>query len=103
MRRNKDKKIDDETLSNKLIDLLLWYQIEDSHHQLRLIDMQIKSCQIEINYLEDTKPFRFQKKKLEEHNKKIEDLENKIYNYYQEMNKEVELIEQMRKSMSIKN
>ncbi len=31
----------------------------------------------------------------------LKDLENKIYNYYQEMNKEVELIEKMRKSIYI--
>lgn len=103
MGKKKDIDSDDEKLSNKLIDLFLWYQIEDSHQQLRLIDMQIKACQMELHFLEDSKPFWFQKKKLEEHNKKIEDLENKIFKYYQEMNEEVDLIQKMKKSMSIKN
>lgn len=103
MGKKKDINSDDEKLSNKLIDLFLWYQIEDSHQQLRLIDMQIKACQMELHFLEDSKPFWFQKKKLEEHNKKIEDLENKIFKYYQEMNEDVDLIQKMKKSMSIKN
>lgn len=58
---------------------------------------------MELHFLEDSKPFWFQKKKLEEHNKKIEDLENKIFKYYQEMNEDVDLIQKMKKSMSIKN
>lgn len=102
----KEKKvidIEDKKLSNKIIDLCFWYQIEDSHQQLRLIDMQIKGCQMQLNFLENSKPFWFQKKKLEEHNKKIEDLENKIFKYYQEMNEDVDLIQKMKKSMSIKN
>ena len=43
------------------------------------------------------------KKKLEEHNKKIEELENKIYKYYQDMNEEVELIQKMQNNISIKS
>ena len=35
--------------------------------------------------------------------KEIEGLENKIFKYYQEMNEEVDLIQKMKKSMSIKN
>lgn len=83
---------DDKKLSEKIIDLCLWYQIEDSHHWLKLIDMQIKNCQMQLHFLEDSKPFWFQKKKLEEHNKQIEELENKILKHYQEMNEEVEMI-----------
>ncbi|MDD4387519.1 MAG: hypothetical protein PHD15_07215 [Clostridia bacterium] len=102
----KEKKVienNDEKLSNRIIDLFLCYQIEDSHHQLRLIDMQIKGCQMQLNFLENSKPFWLQKKKLEEHNKKIEDLENKIFKYYQKMNEGVDLIQKMQKSMCIKN
>ena len=43
------------------------------------------------------------KKKLEEHNKKIEELENKICKYYQDMNEEVELIQKMQNNISIKS
>lgn len=56
--------IDDEKLYEKIIDLCLYYQIEDSHHRLRLIDMHIKSCQMQLHFLEDQKTFWFQKKKL---------------------------------------
>ena len=100
MEQKKDKKIEnDEILSKKILDLCLYHQIEDSEHWVKLIDMQIKGCQLQINFLEDNKPFRFQKKKLQEYNKKIEELENKINNYYQEMFKEFELLEIMKNSI----
>ena len=99
MGKKKDIDSDDEKLSNKLIDLFLWYQIEDSHQQLRLIDMQIKACQMELHFLEDSKPFWFQKKKLEEHNKKIEEYEQIITNAYLQMNEEVDTILKMQNSI----
>ena len=95
-----NNEIDDEKLSEKIIDLCLYYQIEDSHHWLRLIDLQIKNCQMQLHFLEDQKPFWFQKKKLEEYNTQIEELENKIYKYYQEMNEEVEMIFKLQKSLN---
>ena len=91
--------IDNQEVVNKVIDLCLWYQIEDSHRWLDIIDLQIKNCNMQLHFLEEEKPLWFQKKKLEEHNKKIEELENKICKYYQDMNEEVELIEKMQKSM----
>lgn len=92
--------IDNESIVNKIIDLCLWYQIEDSHKMLNLIDLQIKSCRLQMEYLIDTKPFWFQKKKLEEYNKKMEELDNQIFKYYQDMNEEVELIQKMQEKIS---
>lgn len=40
------------------------------------------------------------KEKIEEYNTQIEELENKIYKYYQEMNEEVEMIFKLQKSLN---
>lgn len=92
----------DEKLSNKIIDLCLWYQIEDSHRWLDIIDLQIKNCQIQLDFLKEIKPFWFQKKKLEEHNKQIIELENQIYKYYEDLGKEVEIIQKMQEQLNVK-
>lgn len=92
----------DKELINKLIDLFTMYQIEESNLYLKALDNQIKVQQNHIRYLEDTKPFFFQKKKLEEHNKEIEKCEQKIYELYQKMNDEVDLIFKMQNSIDNK-
>lgn len=76
------------------------YQIEDSHRWLDIIDMQIKNCQIQLHFLENNKPFWFQKKKLTEYNEKTSELENKINKYYQDLNEEVEMIFKLQKSLN---
>lgn len=89
----------DKELVNKLIDLFTIYQIQESNLYLKMLDNQIKIQQNHIKYLEDTKPFFFQKKKLEEHNKEIEKCEQKIYETYKKMNDEVDLIFKMQNSI----
>ncbi|MDO5569763.1 MAG: hypothetical protein Q4G04_06685 [bacterium] len=98
---NKDeilKDIKDQDAVNKIIDLCLWYQMEDSHRWMEMIDLQIKNCNLQIEFLLDNKPFWFQKKKLDEHNKKIDELENKIADYYKQI-EEVEMIEKMQRAI----
>lgn len=86
-------------LANKIIDLVMIHQIQESNLYLKVLDNQIKFYQNERNFLEDTKPFFFQKKKLEEHNKKIEVCEQKIFETYKKMNEEVEFIIEMQNSI----
>lgn len=95
--------IDNREIVDKIIDLCLWYQIEDSHRWLDIINVQIESCRMQLSFLEDNKPFWFQKKKLEEHNKNIEALENKIVDHYKELEEEVEIIQKMKKSLGTNN
>lgn len=87
-------------LLNKIIDLNLMYGIKDSELYLKFLDNQIKFYQTEIDILQNTKPFFFQKRKLEEHNKKIERYEQEISNVYKKMNEEAELIIEMQKSLN---
>lgn len=49
-------------LVNKVIDLCLLHEIEETNLYLKMLDNQIKFYQSQINFLEDTKPFFFQKK-----------------------------------------
>lgn len=83
---NKEKNIQIEL--NKVINLYLTLEIKESELYLKFLDNQIKVYQSEIIYLENTKPFFFQKKKLEEHNKRIESYEKKIKDTYLKMSAE---------------
>lgn len=38
--------IDDSKLANRIIDLCLWYQIEDSKNTIKLFDNQIKMYEV---------------------------------------------------------
>lgn len=62
MTKIKEKnKNDEKELCEKLIDLLIIYQIEDSHRLIELISHRIKFYDIYIQQLFATKPFFFQK------------------------------------------
>lgn len=93
------KKNKDNELLNKVIDLCLIYGIKDSELYLKVLDNKIKFYQSQIRFLEDTKPLFFQKNKLEEHNKKIEEYEQIITNAYLQMNEEVDMIFKMQNSL----
>lgn len=84
-KREKDNK---NELISEIINLYLEDSIKESQLYLKLLDNQIKTYQSEINYLENTKPFFFQKRKLKEHNKKIESYEKKIKDTYLKMSAE---------------
>ena len=102
-KKTKTTAIEDKILIDKVIDLCLWYQIEDSHRWMDVINLQIKNCQIQLEYLLENKPFWFQKKKLKEHNKQIDELENQIYKYYENLGKEVDMIEKMQNAINSKD
>ncbi len=89
----------DKDLVNKILDFCLKHEIECSNLYLKMLGNQIKIYQTEINYLKNTKPLFFQKKKLKEHNKKIEEYEQKIFNAYNSIGEEVDLIFEMQNSI----
>lgn len=105
MNRNNNKKIqqvDNDNLCDKILNLCLYQQIEDSYYWMKLIEKQIKFCEMQIAHLEEYKPFWFQKKKLKAHYEDIELLEDKICDYYRQINKEVEMINKMKKAIDKK-
>lgn len=87
-------KIDNQIVEN-VLEICLYQQIEESYHWMSLIEQQIKFCEIQILHLKEYKPYWFQRKKLKEHNKDIEILEDRIWEYYKKINDEIEIIEKM--------
>ncbi len=94
-----DMSKDNKELVNKIIDLCLIYGIKESNLYLKMLDNQLKVYYNEFNYLENTKPIFFQKKKLKEHNMKIEKCEQKIFEIYKKMNEEENFIIEMQNSI----
>lgn len=88
-----NKKNSDNELVTKVIDLCLLNSIEESKLYLKFLDNQINFYQSHIDFLENTRPYFFQKKKLEEHNKEIEKYENKIRDIYIKIEQEIDEIE----------
>lgn len=83
----------DDLIIKKLLDLSLLCENENSKNWIRLVSYQIKGYEIQKQHLIDIKPYFFQKKKLEEHNKKIEELDNKILKCLKDIEDEISLME----------
>ena len=80
----------------KIIDLCLWYQIEDSHNMIRLFGSEIKMYEAQKQVLLNNCIFRFQKKKVE---KELEEIDNKIHKLYENISEEVSMISKMEESI----
>ncbi len=87
---------DDYKLSERIIDLCLWYQIEDSHNMIRLFDSEIKMYEAQKQVLLNNCIFKFQKKKIE---KDLEEIDNKIHKLYENISDEVSIISKMEESI----
>jgi len=96
------KNNDDKNLTNKVIDLVLSFNIKESEFHLELLNIQVKRYQAEIRFLENTKPFFFQKKKLQEYQLQLEECENNLFETYKKISNEVELIHKIQESISTK-
>lgn len=94
-----EQRANNEDLNIKILDLCLYQQIEESFHWMKLVEKQIKFCEMQIAHLEEFKPLWFQKKKLKVYYEDIELLEDKIYDYYRQINKEVEMINKMKDAL----
>lgn len=90
---NSSKRKQDNEIIKKIFDLSLVYENENSKNWIRLVKCQIKSHEIQKQHLIDTKPYFFQKKKLEEYNKKIEELDNKILKSLKDIENELDYMQ----------
>ena len=95
---NANNIISNEAHSNKkvirkLTDLYLLNEIEDSKQWIEIINHKIKGCKLRKQHLIDNRPFFFQKKKLEEYNKKIESIDKEIFKNLLDIEEEIKLIE----------
>lgn len=71
----------------------LLYENENSKNWIRLVSYQIKGYEIQKQHLIDNKSYFFQKKKIEEHNKKIEELDNKTLKCLKDIEDVISLME----------
>lgn len=86
------KKTNDEDISIKLLDLFTTYSIEDSKISLKFLETQIKYYESERKFLIEHKPYSFQKKKMKEYYKKLDEIEEKIMNLYKDFDEEMKLM-----------
>ena len=94
---------EDIKLSNRIIDLFIWHQIEDSNAWLRVLESQVK-------YLEENRKqlfndlnmclFKFQKKKI---NEKLERIEKELFKQYEKIGEEVDIMNKLKSAISNNN
>ncbi len=92
------KKIsNDEKLAERVIDLCLWYQIEDSNNMIRIFESEIKMYETEKQLLLNNCILGFKSKKV---NKKIEEIDKNIFRLCENISKEITMIEKMESSLT---
>lgn len=103
-KKNICKKSDnfDNELNTKIIDLCLWYQIEDSRLTINLIEHQIKFYELQKEHLLENKPFKFQKKKMKFFEDELNKIDNKIMKFYSEIEEELAIMEKMQNAINVK-
>ena len=65
-------------LSDNIIKLSSYYQLESSKEYLDILYLQLKFLKNQIRNLDNYKPFFFQKKKMKKYLEEKKDLENKV-------------------------
>lgn len=78
-----------------LLKLNIKMSIEESNLHIMMINNSIKFYQLLINNLHDSKPLFFQKKKLRDYNKQLDEYNLKINDLYIELEKEFEMINKL--------
>lgn len=92
-----DDESKEESLAEKVIDLCLWYQIEDSHNMIKIFESEIKILEMQKEMILNNCTFKFQRKKVE---KKLEGIDKRIYRLYENVGEEITLIERMKDAIA---
>lgn len=87
----------EESLAEKVIDLCLWYQIEDSHNMIKIFESEIKILEMQKEMILSNCTFKFQRKKVE---KELEKIDKRIYRLYENVGEEITLIEKMKDAIT---
>lgn len=95
-----DDESKEESLAEKVIDLCLWYQIEDSHNMIKIFESEIKILEMQKEMILSNCTFKFQRKKVE---KELEGIDKKIYRLYENVGEEITLIERMKDAIAGRN
>lgn len=83
-------------LAEKIIDLFLWYQIEESNNIIKIFGNEIKFYEEEKKLILDKCIFSFQRKKAY---KKIAEIDEKIFKLYEKIGEEVRMVEEIKSSI----
>lgn len=103
MKKEKEKKelsnnySKEESLAEKVIDLCLWYQIEDSYNMIKIFESEIKVLEMQKEMILSNCTFKFQRKKVE---KELEGIDKRIYRLYENVGEEITLIEKMKDAIA---
>lgn len=92
-----DDESKEESLAEKVIDLCLWYQIEDSHNMIKIFESEIKILEMKKEMILSNCTFKFQRKKVE---KELEGIDKRIYRLYENVGEEITLIEKMKDAIA---
>ena len=98
-----NKETEDMKLSKRVIDLFIWYQIEDSNAWLRVLESQVKFLEERRKQLFDNLDmclFKFQKKKI---NEDLEQIEKVLFKQYEKIGVEVDIMNKLKSSISNNN
>lgn len=96
----KINKNSEEVITNKILDLMLWYQIEDSNAWLRVLESQIKFLEERRKQLVEEFNkclFKFQKKKVSE---EFEKVEQELFKQYENIGEEVSIINKLKSAIA---
>jgi len=83
-------------IADKLLKLYSHNEIENSKFHITIIQKKIDTCKLELDDLNNDKPYWFQKKKLNAHEKKIQELNKKIYQYNLEIEEQLKFIDELK-------
>ena len=100
---SKNSENEDIKLSNRIIDLFIWYQIEGSNAWLRVLKSQVKFLEERRKQLFDNLDmclFKFQKKKI---NEELEQIEKELFKQYEKIGEEVDIMNKLKSSISNNN
>ena len=97
---SKNGENEDIKLSNRIIDLFIWYQIEGSNAWLRVLKSQVKFLEERRKQLFDNLDmclFKFQKKKI---NEELEQIEKELFKQYEKIGEEVDIMNKLKSAIS---
>ena len=101
-KNKKNNNVNSDTVADRVIDLMLWYQIEDSRLTLELYGHRIKFYELQKEHLIENKPYKFQKKKMLKYENELNEINDKIMKLYTEVEEEIAIMEKMQDAINRK-
>ena len=95
--------VNNDSVADRVIDLMLWYQIEDSRLTLELYGHRIKFYELQKEHLVENKPYKFQKKKMLKYENELNEINDKIVKLYAEFEEEIAIMGRMQGAINSKS